>query len=432
MKILFVSNDLIAGNVAYLLKKEGHDVKLYIHEEGRRGNLKNLVTKTLDWEKELRWVGKNGLIVFDDTGYGHLQESLRKEGYFVFGGSRAGDSLELNRVFAQEIFEKCNISTLPTFNFKGVGSAISFVKKNPGMWVIKQNGTSSKSLNYVGNLDDGRDVIDVLKSYKNNNYGFETITLQKKVSGVEIAATRYFNGKKWIGPTLINIEHKKFFPGDLGPTTSEMGTLGWYDNNDNNKLFQETLAKIEPYLRDINYRGVFDINCIVNKQGTFPLEATSRFGSPIVHLQTELDISDWSSKLEAVAHGNEYKLSYKKGFGIVVVLAIPPFPYTKKTKGYSQIGTNIYFDKSISKNNMCHIHFEEVSYDKIIKEHYISDNRGYVLYVTGYGRSVQEARKKAYDIIEKIYIPKVFYRNDIGLKFIEKSESELREWGYIK
>lgn len=432
MRILFISNDLIAGHLAYLLKKEGHAVKLYIDEKGRRGNFDNLVTRVSDWKSELPWVGKNGLIVFDDVGYGFIGDALRKEGYTVFGASVNGDTLEQNRTYCQDIFSRYGLDVLPTKNFEDIGDAIHFVKKNPEAWVIKQNGAESKILNYVGFFDDGRDILDVLKTYKiNNSHHSQLLTLQKKAVGVEIAVTRYFNGIDWVGPILMNMEHKKFLPGDIGPTTSEMGTLGWYTNDEGNKLFSNTLAKIKPYLQKVNYRGVFDINCIVNQEEAFPLEATSRIGSPIVHLQTELNNSPWSEIIFAIGKGKPYDLKYKTGFGIVVAVTIPPFPYAKKIEDHSQIGTHIYFLDGMTEEDKSHIHFEEVSWHKQNKQHYISDNRGYVLYVTGHGDTVQEAQKMAYGIIKKIHIPKMMYRNDIGQRFIDESEAKLRAWGYI-
>lgn len=431
MRVLFISNDLIAGHLAYLLKKDGNEVKLYIEEEDRKNNFHGLVEKTSDWKSELAWVGKDGLIVFDDVGYGLVQDSLRKEGYTIFGGCAAGDKLEQDRAFGQEIFAKYGMNVSPIKNFADIDEAIDFVRKNPSSWVIKQNGTSSKSINYVGVFEDGRDLLDILRTYKlNNSHHSQILSLQKKINGVEIAITRYFNGTDWIGPMLVNIEHKKFFPGDIGPTTSEMGTIGWYDSNERNKLFRQTLSKLKPYLQEINYRGIFDINCIVNEKGAFPLEATGRFGSPIVHLQTELNNSRWSELLFAIAKGEKYELKYKNGFGIVVVIAIPPFPYAKKIDDHSQIGTHLHFLDSMTQEEQSHLHFEEVSWNEQDNYHYISDSRGYVLYVTGHGKTVEEARKNTYDIVKKIYIPKMIYRNDIGQSFIDDSERKLKEWGY--
>src|SRR5690606_3127317 len=146
----------------------GHQVKLHIDDEGRRGNLHNLVNKTSNWKDELKWVGKKGLIVFDDVGYGAIQDELRAEGYNVFGSCAMGDRLEMDRVFGQEVFAEHGMSIVPIKNFATADAAIRFVKKNPGAWVIKQNSTSDKGLNYVGLFNDGRDVLDVLYNYKNN------------------------------------------------------------------------------------------------------------------------------------------------------------------------------------------------------------------------------------------------------------------------
>jgi phosphoribosylamine--glycine ligase len=380
----------------------------------------------------LKWVGKKGLIVFDDVGYGIVQDALRKDGYNVFGSSAEGDMLERNRVFGQHKFAEYGMTIVPIRNFSNVDKAIAFVKKEGGAWVIKQNSISDKGLNYVGLFDDGRDVIDVLKNYKNNNsHGSAVLTLQKRIDGVEIAVTRMFNGNDWIGPILVNIEHKKFLSGDIGPTTSEMGTIGWYEKDEHNRLFSETLAKLKPYLQKINYRGIIDINCIVNDEGAFPIEATCRAGSPIIHLQTELNKSPWAEVMMAVAKGEPFNLKYETGVGIVVVVAIPPYPFAKKIRQHSQVGTCIYFADTLSEREKTHIHFEEVSWDKKRNCHYISDKRGYILYVTENGITAEDAQKKAYKIIKKIIIPKMMYRNDIGQRFVGKTRKMLRRWGFI-
>src|SRR3989344_3936686 len=135
MRVLFISNDLIAGNLAYLLTKEGHDVKLYIDEKGRRGNFRNLVKQTKNWKKDLSWVGKDGLIIFDDVGYGQEQEQLRSSGYNVFGGSTSGDRLEFDRDFAQGIFAEYGLKIMPIKTYNTVQAALVYVENNPKAWV---------------------------------------------------------------------------------------------------------------------------------------------------------------------------------------------------------------------------------------------------------------------------------------------------------
>ncbi len=433
MNILFISNDLIAGNLAYLLKKEGHSVKLYINSNHQRNNFDNLVEKTNNWRKELSWVGKEGLIIFDDIGYGKIQDKLRKQGYTVYGGNFLSDRLETERQRTQEIFKEYGFKVKDIIDFKNVYEALEYAIENPKTWVIKQNGTASKSLNYVGEFSDGRDVISVLKSYLIDKSINQTrISLQERIYGVEAAIAGFFNGTEWVGPIEFNMEHKRFMSGDIGPTTGEMGTLAWYSENGNKTLFfKETLEKITPYLKKINFRGHFDINCIVNKEGIFPLEITPRFGSPIVHLQTELNKSPWGELLYAIARGEKYDLKWNKGFGVVVLIALPPFPYLKRsTKMYSH--NPCVFFRNMNSDDKNHIHFEEIStYANDLESYYVSDYRGYVLYVTGMGKTPKDAVKNTYERIKKIVIPKMIYRNDIGQKFINEDYKNLKLWRYI-
>lgn len=420
--------------MAYRLKKEGHRVRLFIDDKTQSHNLNGLVEKTADWKKDLEWVGKKGLIVFDSSGYGKIQDSLRKDGYAVVGGSQFADRLEHDRQYGQKILSVCGMKIIPSVNFNSTKSAIKFIRENEGPWVVKQNGHINTSFNYVGQLKDGKDVVSVLKNYnRNNKKECISIDLQKKIEGAEIGVARYFNGNDWVGPIEINIEHKSLFNGDLGPKTFEMGTLIWYEENEKNKLFQETLSKMKPYLKSINFKGDVDINCIVNKKEVFPLEITPRFGWPSTHLHEEIHISPWGEFLRAISDGNRYDLKYKKGYGVVVLLSTPPFPYAVRTRKYYPEGMDILFKKKLSQEEMNRIHLEEVSLRKNKKEtqFYISSKTGFALHVTGMGKTVEEAREKTYGLIDNIVIPKMFYRTDIGLKFIEQDQKKLKEWGWI-
>lgn len=432
MKVLFISSECIAGNLAVLLKKEGHQVKLYIKNKNDRQNFDNLVDKTNSWKKELKWVGKDGLIVFDDVGYGKTQDSLRKKGYQIFGGCGLADKLEQDREFGQKIFKEYRLKTVELKDFTDIEEAVFFIKNNPKKWVIKCNDHSRKFLTYIGEYDCGKDTISVLKNYFNNKHiNREKITLHERIEGVEMGVGRYFNGTDWLGPIEINFEHTKMFPDDVGPVTSEMGTLAWYDDNEKNKLFVDILSKFKPYLKQINFRGDFEINCIVNESGAYPLEATARLGTPIIHLHSELHQSPWGEFLLAVASGKKYDLKYKKGFGIVNLIATPPFPYGKKHSKETLYGINIYFDR-LNSEELKSLHFEGVSMrvGKDIGQYFISTDEGYIAYTTAVANTVREAREKSLNIIKKIVIPKAFYRNDIGMDF-EKRLPDLKKWGYI-
>ena len=212
-----------------------------------------------------------------------------------------------------------------------------------------------------------------------------------------------------------------------------MGTLIWYDDNENNKLFNETLSKLKPYLRKINFRGDIDINCIVNENGTIPLEATPRFGYPAIHAQSVLNTSPWGEFLKALANGNQYAVEWRREFCIVALAAVPPYPYQAINCKYNPQDLKVRFADSITQDEWRYVHFSEVSrkLNDNGHEYSISGVSGYVMCVTGVGETVQDAREKAGSLIDKIVIPKMFYRNDIGLKFIERDNALLKKWGYV-
>jgi phosphoribosylamine--glycine ligase len=432
VNILFISKNGLGANIAYLLKKEGNSVKLFIQDKNSKNIFDNLVEKTKNWKNELRWVTKKGLIIFDDSGFGKIQDDLRKKGYLVFGGSKEADKLEYNRQYTEKIFKEHNIEFFPTKTFDNVIEAAEYASINPNMWVIKREKDNNKFVSYVGYDEYGKDVVGLLKNYAQIPIiNRQPVSLQERIVGIEIGVGRYFNGQNWVGPIEINVEHPHLFPGGIGPYTSEMGTLAWYTNKEN-KLYKKTLKKLEPYLRKINFKGDFAINCIVNEYDIYALELTPRLGSPIIHLHSELNNTKWSNILYAIANGEDIDFEYKKGFGVVMLISVPPFPYSHQFKIDMTYGLQISLDE-LSDEEKKHIHFEEVSKRMIGKkeDYYIADHDGYILYVTSVSSTITKANDNANKIARKIKIPKSFYRNDIGLKFEQEDYTKLKDWGYL-
>ena len=100
---------------------------------------------------------------------------------------------------------------------------------------------------------------------------------------------------------------------------------------------------------------------------------------------------------------------------------------------YSSKDVRIFFRGQLSPKEQDQIHFEEISKDNLSegKNFFISGSTGFILYVTGFGSSIEKARKNAYRVVEKIIIPKMFYRTDIGTQFSEKELPLLRKWGWV-
>src|SRR3989338_8932459 len=221
---LFVSIDGLITDVAWQILKEGHNVKYSIENKEEREVGDGFVPKVDDWKKEVDWAD---VIIFDDVlGQGRKAQKLREEGKNVIGGTPYTDRLEDDRAFGQDELKKHGIPTIPSWNFTNFDEAISFVQENPDRYVIKPSGEVqiSKGLLFVGEEEDGKDVVRLLEDYK-KAWGkkIKAFQLQKRVPGVEVAVGAFFNGKDFIYPINVNFEHKKLFPGNIGPSTGEMG-----------------------------------------------------------------------------------------------------------------------------------------------------------------------------------------------------------------
>ena len=140
MRILAIlSQSLIGADLAVRLRNEGHDIRVFIDSELQGECLNGMVEKSEDWKKDLEWVGREGLIIFDDVEYGEAQDRLRQDGFSVVGGSIGSDRLELDRAFGQKVFSQFGMGVTELLSFSNADEAIRFVSEQGGVWVVKQS-----------------------------------------------------------------------------------------------------------------------------------------------------------------------------------------------------------------------------------------------------------------------------------------------------
>ncbi|MBU4502702.1 MAG: phosphoribosylamine--glycine ligase [Nanoarchaeota archaeon] len=420
---LFITIDALVGDIAWQIKKEGHNIKFYTKNPEDKEVADGFFEKVENWKEHVDWAD---VIVFDDVlGQGKIAKELREKGKFVIGGTPYSDQLEDDRAFGQEELKKHGVQILPYKEFRSFQEAIDFVKQNPCAYVIKPSGEDQniKGLLFVGEEDDGRDVVQVLNDYKNAAKKEPWFQLQKRVQGVEVAVGAFFNGKEFIYPINVNFEHKKLFPGNIGPSTGEMGTSMFWSGP--NKIFNSTLKKLELTLAKEGYVGYIDMNCIVNGYGIYPLEFTSRFGYPTISIQQEGMINPIGDFFYDIARGANPKLKVKSGFQIGVRLVVPPFPFKDmETFNVKSKDSVIFF-----KKNHEGVHIEDV---KIANgEWVVTGTSGVILIVCGTGTTMKQAQAQVYKRIKNIKIPHMYYRTDIGDRWFEDSD-KLHTWGYLR
>src|SRR5579859_575961 len=422
---LFVSIGGLIGDIAWQVQKEGHAVKFFIEAENERDIADGFVPKTTDWRADVDWAD---VIVFDDTlGQGAKAEELRKAGKLVVGGTAYTDRLEDDRSFGQEELRKAGVNILRYQEFDDFDKAIEYVRANPDEYVIKPSGEAQnvKRRLFVGEEGDVNDVVRMLEAYKRAFADeIKVFQLQRRVTGVEVAVGAFFNGKNFITPVNINFEHKKLFPGNIGPPTGEMGTSMFW--SEPNRLFTQTLLKMESKLAEEGYVGYIDLNCIVNNNGIYPLEFTPRFGYPTISIQQEGLLTPISDLFWELANGQEPKWRTRSGFQIGVRIVVPPFPFDDNAT-FDSFSKNaaIVFKKPTQEG----VHIEDVK--EVNGQWLVAGTSGVVLIVVGTGTTMKQAQTQVYARIRNILIPNMYYRTDIGDRWVEDSD-KLHNWGYLR
>jgi phosphoribosylamine--glycine ligase len=276
-------------------------------------------------------------------------------------------------------------------------------------------------------MNDGADVIARLGLLERRAQPSATpqFVLMEHLTGIEMGVGAYFNGEEFLEPVCLDWEHKRFFPGDLGELTGEMGTLVTYRNA--GKLFDATLARMQPVLRADGYCGYVNLNTIVNEAGIWPLEFTCRFGYPGFAILDALHTDGWDVILRAMCSRETRSFGTRDGYAIGVVLTVPPFPYPH---GYAELskGAPISFRNGMQSTDDA-LHFGEVA---TRDGQLVTDGtNGYVMVVTGSGASTEAAQASAYASVGNVVIANVRYRRDIGDRFVAQDRRALVEWGFL-
>ena len=419
-------NDL--GDLYLHLRRDGHLVRVYIADPGAHDILDGLVERVDDWRDHLEWIreaGPEGVIVFETVDHGQLQDDLRAAGYQVIGGTAFGDRLETDRAFGQQVMRDAGLEVLPSWSFSDAASACTFIAENPSRYVMKcDTGSAVVCSTHVGRAVDGADIAALLRMHLNRQ-STGRILLTLYAAGVEVGVGAYFNGQRFLAPACLDWEHKRFFPGDIGELTGEMGTLVTYNGAEN--LFGRTLARFASQLHLAGHVGYINLNLIVNRTHIWPLEFTCRFGYPGYAILGTLQVKGWADLFKRILDPGARNFTVSSDYALGVVITVPPFPYPD---GYERLSKGLPISFSDARpDDAEHFHLAEAALNSggLV----CAGQIGYPLVVTGTGKDAEAAKSDAYARVERVIIPDMRFRNDIGDSFIIRDRKLLREWGYL-
>jgi phosphoribosylamine--glycine ligase len=422
VRVLGITETCDLGSLYLRLLDEGHEVRVTVSEPLAQGTMAGLVPRSADWRSEIDWLraeGSDGFIIFEAIGFGDLQDQLRGQGFNVIGGSRFGDQLESDRSFAFDLLKRGGLKVAEVREFATTLEAIADLTADPRRCVFKR--CSSNGETFVGTLADGSDVTALLKM-RAVPPG-ERIILVNHIEGVETGVGAYFNGNRFLRPACVDWEHKRFFTGNMGELTGEMGTVATFTGSD--RLFEATLAPLEQLFREAGHVGWINLNTIINEEGIWPLEFTCRFGYPGFAVLEPLQALGWGDLLRRLMSRDCSTLPTRAGFSTCIVLTTPPMPLSRK-----EVDAPVGLPITVGDIEPAHLHLGEVA---ALDSHLVTAGLyGWTAVVTGIGETVGDSKAAAYTNAAKVQAPNLRYRLDIGDALINGELERLSKWGWLK
>jgi phosphoribosylamine---glycine ligase len=432
VRFLGIGDTVDLGDMYLRLQSSGHEVRVFAADAEAHDVMRSMLSFTDNWREDLDWIraaGTEGVILFETASLGEVQDDLRRDGFNVIGGSALGDRLENDREYGQSVLRSLGLRTATSREFTTFSDAIDFVERTRGRYVFKLNGSEwSSTRGYVGVMESGDDMRAFLRSAQRTWPSDEepSFVLMDHLSGVEVGVGAFFDGERFLEPANLDWEHKRFFPGDIGELTGEMGTVVTYRGAE--RIFAESLGRAAPLLRESGYCGYINLNTIVNDDGIWPLEFTCRFGYPGFPILDSLHKCGWDEIFRSLIARDGKRFPTYDGYSVGVVITVPPFPYSH---GYDALGKGrpICFEHDLDDVDRESLHYGEV--DTREGQLVTAGLIGYIMVVTGLGESIEAAREEAYRRVGKVVIPNARYRNDIGVRLIDRDLAEMRRLALI-
>ena len=416
MRVLGIGARVDLGDLYISLMREGHDVRVHASDSAYAATFDGLVERVPDWREALAWVG-DGLVLFEKVGQGAAQDALRRQGFNVIGGSALGDRLEYDRGFGQEALRAVGLRTAPAYSFAGPAQAATWLRAHPGRVVLKHFNNARAT--FVGDHIGGLDVLFQLARAPDG-----PVLLMPRLEGVEVGVGAYFDGRRFLDPACIDFEHKRFFNGEMGEMTGEMGTLLSYRGS--GPVMRATLGRLERLFAEAGHVGYVNLNMIANEQGLWPLEFTCRFGNPGYAILAPLQSDGWGDLFERMIRADAASFPTRPDWCAGIVLTIPPFPEERPGADPASDPPILFHQPP---DDMSHYHFADLR--EADGQFYAGRRTGYVMVVTGAGPSIERAQAAALARAGSVCIADLRYRTDIGERVRLGELERLRGLGWF-
>ena len=346
-----------------------------------------------------------------------LADELESRGHRVFGPNKKAAEIESSKAFAKALMKKYGIPTAAYEIFDDYEKALAYVEKGKFPVVLKADGLAlGKGVLICENLQQARDglrqiMLDKAFGAAGNKVVVEEFLTGKEFTPGEEVSVLTFTDGKTIVPMIPSCDHKRALDGDKGLNTGGMGTFTpcpFYTQEIADEVMEKILL---PTVRAMNaedrpFKGVLYFGLMRTPDGMKVVEYNARFGDPETQVVLPMLKTDLMEIFQAITDErlSDVKIEWEEGACVCVVLASGGYP-----KNYAK-GKEITIG-DLDKDVFLY-HAGTASDNGVLKT-----SGGRVLGVCAKGKTVKEARAKAYANVKKISFEGMQYRTDIGIKY---------------
>lgn len=335
----------------------------------------------------------------------------------IFGPSAVTAQLEGSKAFAKNFMRANKIPTGDYAVFTKFDEASDYIKSTTAPIVIKADGLAAGKGVIIAETHDEA-LICAKQMLSGDSFGKAgtQIVVEEYIQGEEASFICMVDGKHVLAMASSQ-DHKARDEGDVGPNTGGMGAYSpalIVDEKMHQRIIDEIInPTVNGFAKQgTPYTGFLYAGIMIDaKSDPYVLEFNCRFGDPetqpiMMRMQTdlaELCLAALDGKLD------QKTIQWDKRPALGVVLASGGYP-EKYEKGEIINGLSNTDELSIK---VFHAGTK-------LQNGNVLTNGGRVLCVTALGDNIAEAKSQAYDLINKISWPNMYFRSDIGYRAIKK------------
>ena len=344
-----------------------------------------------------------------------LVDRLQAEGVLCYGPTAAAARIEASKAWAKEFMARHHIPTAVSRTFSDHAEAVAWVESLPEqrLWVKASGLAAGKGA--VG-CETGSIALKALRSMMvDGEFGDsgETVVIEQDMRGWETSAHAFCDGKVAVLWPFAT-DYKRALDGGEGMNTGGMGAYAPSKGVEAGLIAEIRGQVVDPVMRGMAeeghpYNGTLYPGIMVTEDGPRIVEYNARSGDPETQVHMPRLESDLYEVVSAAARGELATIDVRWSADAAVGVVMAPGGYP----GKYETGHPVSGLESVDPEVMVFHAGTRSEGGQVVT------SGGRTLTVVALGKTIREARERAYDNVRRIQFKDAHYRTDIALEAVE-------------